>query len=113
MIRNILFLHFLLLVYSTGGIFSKWGAGEVFFSPAFWVCYGGLLLVLFGYALGWQIVITRLPLSLAYAHKAVSVIWGVVWGCVIFGEQLTINKAVGMLLIVAGIVVFSRERQES
>ncbi len=44
----------------------------------------------------------------AYANKAVTVLWGLIWGILIFGESITINKLVGVVIIVVGIVVVVR-----
>ena len=40
------------------------------------------------YAIGWQQVIKRMPLTTAYANKAVTLVWGLVWGLLLFHEQL-------------------------
>jgi hypothetical protein len=66
------------------------------------------VLVLLGvYAIGWQQVIKRMPLSSAYANRAVTVIWGLFWGVVLFGESITPGKIIGALLIVAGIALYA------
>ena len=57
------------------------------------------------YAIGWQQIIKRMPLSTAFANQAITVVWGIFWGIVFFGETLTVGKVIGAGLIVAGIVV--------
>ena len=61
------------------------------------------------YALGWQQVIKRLPLTTAFANKAVTVVWGLVWGALLFAEPITPGKLAGCGLIVAGVVLYARE----
>ena len=39
-----------------------------------------MLLALVTYAAGWQQVIKHLPLTTAYANKAVTVVWGILAG---------------------------------
>ena len=85
--KTLIALHLLLLVYSLSGIFSKNAAREPFLSPMFILLYGGMLVILFIYAIGWQQILKRLSLSMAFANKAVTVIWGMVWGFFIFGES--------------------------
>ena len=58
------------------------------------------------YAVGWQQVIKRLPLTLAFANKAVTVVWGILWGAVFFRESITPGKLIGAAVIVAGVVLF-------
>ena len=99
-------LHLFLMVYSTAGIISKLAAGEEFLSPRFLVLYGIEILILAFYAVGWQQFIKRMPLSVAYANKAVTVIWGCVWGVLIFHEYLTVGKVAGALLVLGGVALY-------
>ena len=107
--KILLFLHLLLGVYSLSGVFSKKAAGETFLSLRFCLFYGGIIFLLGIYAIFWQQIIKRMPLTTAYANKAVTVIWGLVWGIVIFGEGITIKKVIGALIVMAGIVIYSIE----
>ena len=59
------------------------------------------------YAIGWQQIIKRLPLTTAFANKAVSVVWGIIWGCLIFKESITIGKVIGAILVVSGVVLYA------
>lgn len=107
-LKTLLLLHLLLMVYSVSNIFSKLAADESFLSLRFCLFYGGVIALLGLYAIGWQQIIKRLPLTTAFANKAVSVIWGIVWGLLFFQESLTAGKIVGALLIVAGVVLFAK-----
>ena len=111
-LRTLAALHLLLMVYSFSNVFSKLAGGETFLSPRFCLFYGATLALLAVYALGWQQVIRRLPLTTAFAHKAITVVWGILWGLVIFGESWSIGKGLGALLIMAGIVLFSTDAGE-
>ena len=44
-----------------------------------------------------------MPLTVAFANKAVVIIWGIVWGMLFFGETLRISMVVGSVIIIAGI----------
>ena len=100
-------LHMLLLLYAASTVLSKLAAGEEFLSPRFLLYYGGVLALLAMYALGWQQVIKRLPLTAAYASKAVTVVWGLAAGMIFFGEQLTAGKVLGAVRVSAGVVLFA------
>lgn len=102
-------LHILLAVYSISNVFSKLAADAAFMSPAFIGYYGGVLLILAIYAIGWQQIIKRMPLTTAYANKAVTIVWGIVFGMIFFGETVTPLMIVGALVIVAGIVLYAIE----
>lgn len=105
--KVLILLHILLMVYSFGGIFSKSAAFENFLSFKWCLYYGGVILLLAIYALGWQQIIKRMPLTSAYANKAVTTVWGLVWGVIFFKEKITAGKLVGIILIVVGVVLFS------
>ena len=104
--RLYLALHLFLMIYSTGGILSKFAAGQAFLSLPFILLYGLEIVILAFYAIGWQQFIKRMPLSVAYANKAVTVVWGCVWGVVIFREQLSIGKIIGGLLVLCGVALY-------
>lgn len=102
-----LFLHLILMVYSASGILSKLAAGEPFLSFRFCLFYGGVIFLLMFYAFVWQQVIKQLPLTTAFANKAVTVVWGLVWGSLIFHEQISIGKIVGAILVISGVVLYA------
>lgn len=101
-------LHMLLMVYSTSGIFSKLAAAERFLSPRFCVYYSAIIILLGIYAVGWQQIIKRLPLTTAFANKAVTVVWGLIWGKFLFHEQITVGKASGAGLVILGIILYAK-----
>ncbi len=101
-------LHILFFMYSLCGISSKLAGRSEPFSLQFFFFYGIVLLNMFIYAILWQQVLGMVSLVTAYANKAVTVLWGLIWGILIFGESITINKLVGVVIIVVGIVVVVR-----
>ena len=100
-------MHIMLLFYSLGSISSKLASKETFMSFKFLLLYGILLLVLAGYAFGWQQVIKHLPLTTAYANKAITIIWGILWGALFFQEHITTGKLIGALFVLGGIVLYA------
>ncbi len=109
--KTLLLLHALLFMYSFSGVFSKNAVIFGFPTWQFFVLYGLMLLVLFVYAIGWQQVIKRLPLTLAFANKAVTVVWGIVWGVIFFGETVNIGMIVGAVIVILGVVIYSTDRE--
>ncbi len=101
-------LHLLFVLYSLTDLFGKMAASYSFVEVEFYLYYALILLVLFVYALGWQQIIKRLPLTTAFSNRAVTVFWGLVWGVLFFQEELTFLKVAGALIVVLGVVLFSR-----
>ncbi|MGI6217187.1 MAG: transporter [Coriobacteriales bacterium] len=112
-VKSLFALHILLMVYSTSTIFSKMASGVPFPSLEFFLYYGAVLLLLAVYALGWQQILKRMKLTTAFSNKAVTVVWGIIWGVVFFAEPVTPLKVLGAAMIVAGVVLFSYADVES
>ena len=107
--RTFVGLQLVLLIYSTSGILSKSAAQADFLSTRFFLLYGGMLALMAFYALAWQQIIKRVPLSTAFANKAVVTFWSVVWGRLIFQEKITTGKFIGIVIILTGIILLTTE----
>lgn len=100
-------LHLILLLYSICSICTKIAGQVPFLSLQFCFFYGIEICLLGVYAFGWQQVIKRLPLSVAYANKAVTIIWGSLWGAMFFNEDITIGKILGMCIVMIGVILYA------
>ncbi len=103
----LLALHIMLMFFSMSGIASKLAAGERFLSGKFILYYGIIIALLGVYAIVWQQIIKRLPLTTAYANRAVTIVWGIIWGALFFREEVTPLKVVGAIIVIAGVVLFA------
>ena len=110
--KTILALNVLLMFFSLGGIFSKLASKQSFLSLEFILCYGALLFIMFVYAIGWQQIIKRLPLTMAYANRAVTIVWGIIWGLLFFNEKLNVGKIIGAVIVIAGVLLYVTESEE-
>ena len=114
-LKVLFLLHLMLMIYSLSGICSKKAAEVPFLSLKFCLYYGIVILLLAFYAIGWQQIIKRLPLTTAFANKAVTVVWGIIWGAVFFHEKITLGKLLGAAIVIAGVVLYvlSDKQEES
>lgn len=103
--KYFVFLHILLFFNSFTGICSKLAAHEKLFSFKFLLLYGTMIFILGIYAIFWQQVLKHIPLTTAFCNKAVSIVWGIVWGCTIFKEELKWNMIVGAVIVIIGVIV--------
>ncbi len=110
---DLIFLHLVLLIYTFGSIFSKNAASYDFLSLGFCVFYGLVLIVSVIYAFLWQKVLKRLPLIMAYANKAITVIWGLVWGLLFFKEDISICNGIGAIIIIFGVYLVVTGEEET
>ena len=77
------------------------------FSIEFIFWFGLVFVIMFGYAIIWQQILKRMPLTVAYANRPVTLIWGIIWGAVFFQEKVTIGKVIGAILVILGVVVYA------
>ena len=82
------------------------------FSIEFIFWFGLVFVIMFGYAIIWQQILKRMPLTVAYANRPVTLIWGIIWGALIFGEKVTWNIIACSPIIFAGIYLLKGEDSE-
>ena len=104
-IKDILFLQLVIMIYTGSGIAAKLAAGRELFSPGFCFFYGLEIAVLGVYAILWQQIIKRFELSVAYANRAMVLVWSLIWAVCIFGDRLTVQNLAGIALVIAGTVI--------
>lgn len=107
-IKTFFVLHIMLMVYSMSGIFSKLASRQDFMSISFCFYYGLIIVFLGIYAVGWQQIIKRLPLTTAFANKAITVVWGIIWGMIFFHEMISWTKILGAVCVMSGVMIFAR-----
>ena len=105
--RNILYLQAVVVIYSVNTIIAKYVSAERFFSPRFFALLFLEVAVLGVYAIFWQQLIKRFELTVAYANKATGLIWSALFGVLLFSEQLTVRKVLGIALVAAGVFVIN------
>lgn len=104
-IKTYILLHMMLLMLSTGGIFSKLASRQKFLSIKFILLYSGCLIVLIVYAIAWQQILKYVPLTVAYANKGMCLIWGMIFGKIFFNEIITLNMIIGAVIVFVGILL--------
>lgn len=110
--KNYIQLHLNILLFSFTGIFSKMASVQYNkYGLRSWVLYLLLFLMLANcgvYAIAWQKVIKKFPLTTAYANKSVYMIWSQFWAVLIFKENLSVQNIIGMLVVLIGVLVVLR-----
>ena len=108
-LKNILVLQAVVIVYTLSSVVAKLATGEEVFSFAFFLFYGLEIVILGIYAILWQQMIKRFDLSVAYANRAMSILWSAVWAVVLFRESLGIKQLIGIAFVVVGTVIVNTE----
>ena len=61
------------------------------------------------YAILWQQLIGRFQLSIAYANKAMTLLWSLMWSIVLFHEDVTLYKIIGVIMVMAGTIILNTD----
>lgn len=96
------------LIYSSSGIFSKCASRCDFLSLPYLAFLSGCVFVLGVYAILWQQIIKRMPVSDAYMLKGMTGFIGLAYAHFIFDEPITIANIIGTTIILLGITLYAR-----
>ena len=104
--RNIVFLAIVaVFMESLTSPCLKLGGRYPFMSPGYiaWFCLAVAILCF--YAVCWQLILEKLPLTTAYLRRGFSYILIFVWATLIFHESITWKQILGIAVITAGMVI--------
>ncbi len=96
------------LVYACTSIFTKMASRQEMLSWPYLLWIAGAIMVMGLYALLWQQIITRMPVSTAYMFKGTSLVFVLLFSALLFGEMITITNIIGSMIIVLGIILFAK-----
>ncbi|MBO6242270.1 MAG: transporter [Butyrivibrio sp.] len=106
-LTDILLLQSAVIVYSLSTVAANLASKYDFLSMGYILFFGLEFLILAAYALIWQQMIKKFQLSVAYANKAMTLMWSMLWNFIIFSQGITPFKVVGVLLVVVGVVIMN------
>lgn len=101
-LSTLVILHICFFISSLSGVCSKMAARQTDIK-GFVLWYGAVLCIMVVYSIAWQQILKKMPLAVAYANKAVGLMWGMFWGSVLFKEKISWNMLLGGVIIFAGI----------
>ena len=104
-IKNIIILQVIILIYTLSTVTAKFASNEEFLSLKFILFYGLEIFILGVYAILWQQIIKKFEISVAYANRAMSLLWSIVWAIVFFGEQITLKNVIGVIIVIIGTII--------
>ncbi len=108
-IKNIIILQVIILIYTLSTVTAKFASNEEFLSLKFILFYGLEIFILGVYAILWQQIIKKFEISVAYANRAMSLLWSIVWAIVFFGEQITLKNVIGVIIVIIGTIIVNSD----
>ena len=103
--KSLIKIYACYLIYSLSLVAAKFAGGYPLFSINAIGLYFMAIVCLGFFALVWQQVLKSMPLTVAYANRAVTIIYGMLFGAVLFSERITWNMILGAVVILCGIVL--------
>lgn len=107
--KQLILIQLAVILYTFSGIAGKLAAGHELLSLPFIMFIGLELFILGCYAMVWQQIIKRFPLSVAYVNRATAIFWSTLWAFLIFGERISWKNILGVIIIFAGIMVVNSD----
>lgn len=108
-LKDIFMLQIVIAIYTLSTVFAKFASGQEFMSFKFILYYGLEMLILAVYAVVWQQLIKKFDISVAYANKAMGLLWSIVWAILIFNETITIKNVIGVVIVIVGTIIVNSE----
>ena len=99
----------MVVIYTLSSVAAKGAAGYEVLSWPFIFFYGLQIAILGIYAILWQQMIKRFDLSVAYANRAMAILWSLVWAVVFFHEKITLNNVIGIVIVLAGTMLVNAD----
>ncbi len=111
-IKELLFLQLVIMVYTGSSIAAKFAAAQEALSMEFFLFYGVEIVILGVYAILWQQIIKRFELSIAYANRAMVLVWSILWAVLIFHDEISLQNLLGIALVIIGTIVINLDTKE-
>ena len=114
LLKTYALLHVAVLILSVSTVCSRFAAGREFMSFEFIALYGGVIFALGIYAIIWQQVLKNIPLTNAFVNKSATLVWSLIWGVTLFGENVSASTIIGILIVFCGVflVVSNPKKKE-
>lgn len=109
LVKDVIFLQIIIAIYTISTVTAKFASNEEFLSVNFIFFYGVEIVILGIYAILWQQIIKKFEISVAYANRAMSLLWSIVWAIVFFHETITVKNILGVIIVIIGIMVVNSD----
>lgn len=110
-IKHIVLLQLAVVIYTFSGVMAKLASAHKD-NLFLLLLFMGLEVVILGvYAIFWQQLIKHFDLTVAYANRAMAILWSLVWAALFFKEKITLKNMIGVLIVLVGILIMNGEKE--
>ena len=104
--RNVYILAILAIVFeSLSSSVLKFSKDYAFLSPMYLFWFAVAVGIMGLYAIAWQLLLERVPLTTAYLRKGLTYVLIFIWARVFFHEEISVKQMIGMAIIIAGMII--------
>lgn len=116
-LKYFVYLHLIILLFSMTEVAGKFAAIEFKangpYSIKVYLLIFLMLAICLLYAFFWQKIIKHFDLHIAYANRAMYLVWSQIWATVIFAEHITPRNFLGMCVVMLGVILVSTGEEEN
>lgn len=110
--KNVLQLQAVVVIYTISSVMAKTASMHKDNKLLFLLFFGMEFVMLGVYAILWQQMIKRFELSVAYANRAMAILWSMIWAVIFFHDQITVRNLLGVAIVIAGIMLINTDKEE-
>ena len=111
-VKQIIKLQLIIILYTVSGIMAKIASMR---DHLIWIgAFFALDLLFLGiYAIFWQQLIKFFSLSVAYANRAMALLWSALWAKILFGETISKKQIIAIVLVIIGTIFVNMEERKN
>lgn len=111
-LKNILLLQLIIIIYTISSVMAKLASASSEEPLRMLMFLGAEFVILAIYAVLWQQMIKRFELSVAYANRAMAILWSMIWAVIFFHDEITSRNILGVLIVLVGMVIVNLDARE-
>ncbi len=103
-LKDILFAIVIYIIFPFSSIFMKYASSteNIIWKIFLFGCSIGVLGV---FSILWQMLLKKVDLTKAYLFKSTTIIWNVIYGIILFKENVSLTMIIGMTITTIGIMI--------
>ncbi len=108
--KQVLALLGVFFLYSFEPIAAKYTSQQELFTRPFWLGLLSVCCILGVYALLWQQLLKRIPLSVAYMFRGSTLVFVLILSVLFLGDTISVSNIIGAMFLACGIALYSVEK---
>lgn len=110
-VKSIVFGIIIYCLFSLSSVFMKFASSQtnLIYKGLYYCISIGMLGI---FSILWQKLLNKLNLTKAYFFKSTTIIWGLIYGALIFKEKISLYMIIGVIISLIGIIIVLGEKND-